>query len=137
LIRSLGGWAEVKEIRLKGQDRLKGDQRILGDSDFVLGVLSEADEQYERRYRLKKMGYTLERIEEKVIDLFEITKEDLYSRSREKVRSDSRSLLCYWAVRELGMNGTELAKPLGLSQTGVVYAVKRAKELQQRKAGRY
>jgi len=32
LIRSLGGWAALKKIRLKGQDRLKGDERILGDS---------------------------------------------------------------------------------------------------------
>jgi putative transposase len=30
LIRSLGGWAEVKKMRLKGQARLKGDQRIVG-----------------------------------------------------------------------------------------------------------
>jgi hypothetical protein len=34
LIRSLGGWAATKKLRLKGQDRLKGDERILGDSDF-------------------------------------------------------------------------------------------------------
>lgn len=44
LIRSLGGWAEVKKMRLRGQDRLKGDERILGESDFVMEVLSQADE---------------------------------------------------------------------------------------------
>ena len=44
LIRSLGGWAEAKKLRLKGQDRVKGDERILGDGDFVISVLSEADE---------------------------------------------------------------------------------------------
>jgi len=32
LIRSLGGWAALKKLRLKDQDRLKGDERILGDS---------------------------------------------------------------------------------------------------------
>ncbi|MDZ7582745.1 MAG: hypothetical protein U5R30_19720 [Deltaproteobacteria bacterium] len=42
LIRSLGGWSEVKKMRLKGMDRIKGDERILGDSDFVLSVLSQA-----------------------------------------------------------------------------------------------
>ena len=30
LIRSLGGWSEVKKMRI-GQDRLKGDEWILGD----------------------------------------------------------------------------------------------------------
>lgn len=30
LIRSLGGWAEVRVLRLSGQDRAKGDERIKG-----------------------------------------------------------------------------------------------------------
>jgi len=32
LIRSVGGWDEVKKVRLSGQDRMKGEQRILGES---------------------------------------------------------------------------------------------------------
>jgi len=35
LIRSLGGWGEVKKMRRTGQDRIKSDQRILGESDFA------------------------------------------------------------------------------------------------------
>ncbi len=31
LIRSLGGWSEIKKMRMDGHDRIKGDQRILGD----------------------------------------------------------------------------------------------------------
>jgi hypothetical protein len=46
LIRSLGGWDEVKKIRVSGQDRIKSDQRILGDSDFVSDILSESEEQF-------------------------------------------------------------------------------------------
>jgi hypothetical protein len=38
IIRSLGGWAEARRVRLKGQDRMKGDERILGDGDFVRGL---------------------------------------------------------------------------------------------------
>ncbi len=129
LIRSLGGWREVKKIRQKGQDRLKGDERILGDSDFVIGVLSDANEKYEHKYKLKSMGYDLEKIEQRVIEIYQIDKEDLYTRSRQKKRSDARSLLCYWAVRELGMNGTDLAKHLGLSQSGVVYSVNKGEKI--------
>ena len=33
LIRSLGGWDEVKKMRLTGQDRIKSDQRILENSE--------------------------------------------------------------------------------------------------------
>ena len=43
LIRSLGGWKEVKKFGLNKQDRIKGDERILGDSDFVMEVLEQAD----------------------------------------------------------------------------------------------
>ena len=56
LVRSLGGWAEVKKLRLKGQDRLKGDERILGDSEFVTAILSETNEQLDPRYALKRQG---------------------------------------------------------------------------------
>jgi len=34
-----------------------------------------------------------------------------------------RNLLCFWAVRELGMSLTDLARHLGSSVTGVGYAV--------------
>jgi len=50
LIRSLGGWTEVKKYGLKGQDHIKSDERILGESDFVTDILSKADEKFERKY---------------------------------------------------------------------------------------
>jgi putative transposase len=77
LIRSLGGWEEVKKLRLDRQDRMKGDERILGDGDFVMEVLATANEGYERRYRLKSLGYDISRVEQKVIGLFNIKKENL------------------------------------------------------------
>ncbi|MCD6273457.1 MAG: hypothetical protein J7K30_11610 [Deltaproteobacteria bacterium] len=47
LIRSLGGWSGARKLRLKGQDCTKGDERILGDGDFVMDVLSKANERIE------------------------------------------------------------------------------------------
>jgi putative transposase len=55
LLRSLGGWDELRRLRRIGQDRVKSDQRILGESDFVqiempenlldhLGFVYEADD---------------------------------------------------------------------------------------------
>ena len=125
LIRSLGGWKEIKKLRLKGQDRMKSDQRILGESDFVLGVLAEANEKYERFYDLKTKGYDLEKVEQRVIELFDIDKDVLYSKGRRKIQVEARSLFCYWAVCELGMSRTFMAKRLGMTQPGVGYAVGR------------
>lgn len=129
LIRSLGGWSEVRKLRLKGQDRIKGDERILGDGEFVMNMLSEADEQMDRRYELKSRGYTIERLEQRVLDLYRIEKEDLYSKSRQKVRAEARSVFCYWGVRELGLEGTRMAKRLNMSQPGVAYAVKKGEKI--------
>jgi len=133
LIRSLGGWSEVKRIRLKGHNRLKGDERILGNSDFVMMILSEANEKYDRLYELKSKGYDLNKVEKRVRDIYQIDRDELYSSGRHKTRVEARSLFCYWAVRELGESGTSLAKRLGMSQSGVVYAVNKGEKIAKEK----
>jgi Uma2 family endonuclease len=59
LIRSLGGWTEVRKYGLKGQEHIKSDERILGEPDFVTDVLSQANEKIDRKYELKRLGYDL------------------------------------------------------------------------------
>ena len=129
LIRSLGGWEAVKKIRMNGQDRIKSDQRILGESDFVMEVLAEANEKYERFYELKRKGYNLEMIEQRISEIYDIEKSDIYSRGRRKEQVEARSLFCYWAVCELGMSRTNLAKRLGMTQPAVGYAVNRGEKI--------
>jgi len=60
LIRSLGGWTEVKRGSLRGRDHVMSDERILGDSDFVDSIISQSGEHYERRYELKRQGFDLD-----------------------------------------------------------------------------
>ena len=129
LVRSLGGWAAVKKLRLKGQDRVKGDQRILGDGDFVTGLLAEDNERLDRCYELKNLGYDLETIRQRVSKIFGIKKEEMYSSGRRKIQVEDRDLMSYWAVRELGMSCTDVAKCLGMSQPGVGYAVRRGEKI--------
>lgn len=133
LIRSLGGWAEVKRIRQKDHGRLKADERILGDSDFVMRVLSEANEKYDHQYELKRMGYDLKKVEGMVTEIYQIDRDELSLRGRQKIRAEARSLFCYWAVRELGISGTSLARRLGMSQSGVVYAVNKGEKIAKEK----
>ena len=113
---------------------MKGDERILGDGDFVMNVLSEANERVDRRYELKSRGYDLDRVERRVLEIYEVDREELYSKSRQKIRAEARSVFCYWAVRELGIEGTQVAKRLGMSQPGVVYAIKRGEGIARAKA---
>ncbi len=113
LIRSLGGWEAIKKMRTDGQERVKGDQRILGDSGFVCDVLKEADEKFERYYEMKRLGYDLDTIEDRVCEIYKIEKEDLFSRSRQKVKSDARALFCFWAHRELGFGAKRVGEKAG------------------------
>jgi chromosomal replication initiation ATPase DnaA len=61
------------------------------------------------------MGYDLEKIGQRVSEIYGIEKGDIHSRGRRKVQVEARDLLCYWAVRELGMSCTSVAGRLGMS----------------------
>ena len=61
LVRSVGGWSAVKSLRKAGVFQ-KGDERILGDGEFVEKALSQAEEAFERKYRLKARGIDVGRI---------------------------------------------------------------------------
>ena len=127
MIRSLGGWSEVKKNPLKKGERIKGDERILGDSDFISEIIAEANEAFDRRYRLKRKGYDIKSVEKKVIEIYGIEKQDLYSGSRKSKISEARSMFCYLCVRELGESMIDIARRLGISQPAVGYAVDRGK----------
>jgi len=122
-------WQEVRRNPLGRQDRIKSDERILGDSDFVNQVLSDAEETFERKYRVKSPGYDFKVIVKKVLGLYDIEKSDLYSGSRRKPIPDARSLLCYWAVHELGLTRVYLSELLGLTPQAVGYAVTHWKKM--------
>ena len=62
-------------------------------------------------------------------EIFHIDQEELYEKGRQMRRSEARSLLFYWAVRELGLSGTFLAERFGMSQPGVVYAVYKGEKI--------
>ena len=125
LIRSLGGWAEVSRFGLKGQGHIKSDERILGESDFVDDILSQASEQFEHHYELKRLGYDLDRIASRVAEIYKIEVKEVFLKGKHQKRVKPRSLFCYWAVRELGISLTELARRLGISVAGVGYSVER------------
>ncbi len=99
------------------------------NSEFVVSVLAQANEQYERRYELKRCGLDLERIAGRVAEICGIKEEDVFSKGRQKEKVRARSLLCYWAVREAGMSLRTLAGRLGISGPGVGYAVERGAAL--------
>ncbi len=128
LIRSTGGWKELKAFRSLGV-HIKGDERILGDSDFVDSVLEEHNERLEKRYRLQVQGYDVAKVAERVAKLFGLNPEEVLSSSKRPQRVKARSLMCYWAVKELEVGGADIARRLKISQSAVSRAVARGERI--------
>ena len=55
--------------------------------------------------------------------------DEVYSKSRQKIRAEARGLYCYWAVEELGYSLVDLAKLFGMTGHGVGYAVRRGERI--------
>ena len=66
---------------------------------------------------------------QRVCELYEMGREELYARGRQKQRVEARSLTIYWAVRELGLTGISLARRYHLTQPSIVYAVQRGEKI--------
>ena len=128
LVRSAGGWTGLQTLR-KMKDHMKSDERILGDSNFVESALAGAKEAAERKYRLKSLGCDLATILTRVSQLFEIPEGRIRSSGKEPERVKARSVVAYWAVKELGMAGTEVGNELSLTQSAVSRAVRRGEEI--------
>jgi putative transposase len=128
LMRSLGGWEGVAALR-KMNIRFKGDERILGDSDFVEQVLNRANERFERRYALKEKGYDFNSVLERVAEIMNLETSDVLRLRRDPQTVKARSLLCYWANKELGLTTVTISRRLKISQSGVCKASVRGEKL--------
>ncbi len=128
LIRSVGGWAAAKALR-KASALQKGDERILGDGDFVEAVLTEANEAYERKYRLKAKGIDVDTVAQKAAQIAGIEPSQIWVSGKQPKVVQARSLLCYWATSELGVSQAWLSKRLKLSQPAISLSVSRGRAI--------
>jgi REP element-mobilizing transposase RayT len=128
LIRSVGGWKALKALsNLK--IHAKSDERILGDSDFVTSVLKEQNERLERRFHLQAQGIDFENVVDRVARLFSLKPAQVLSSAKQPQRVKARSLLCYWAVKELEMHGADVARRLKVTKSTVSRAVARGEKI--------
>ena len=121
LVRSMGGWKAVSEIR-RGREAYSADERVLGSSRFVEGLLKEAEEIALRpKVDLATLGRRIARH-------MGLTWEALSGRGRSREQSRARSVLAYVWVKHLGGSGRELSRALGVSPQAVSLAARRAEE---------
>ena len=132
LLRSVGGWSNVKRLR-RAKYFFKSDERILGDSDFVEEVLRGARERLEQRYALQTMGVDLDKLVKIVSELMDVETALIFRPGKERRRVAARSLVCYWAVRELGISLSELSQRFDMSPSGISLSVQRGERLAAQK----
>ena len=99
------------------------DQRVLGGEDFVDQVLQKAG-QVPPLAQLP-----LAELLQRVARLFDVPVELLRQRKRNRPVSEARSVLCYFAVREMEMSGETVGRMLNVSRAAVSFAAGRGEVL--------
>ena len=67
-------------------------------------------------------------IASQVSSLMDLEASEIWKSGKSRRRVAARSLLCFWAVKELGMSMTELSRRLNLSLSGVSQSVIRGEK---------
>jgi len=124
LIRSAGGWSEVKALRRIG-DRQASDERILGNGKFVEEIKRQVD--LDRKYRLlstDRLNNACQLIgalcKERGISV-----EALKNGSRLRLASKIRSEISDILIQEHGLTFSESARLLGVSASAVAKMILR------------
>jgi len=124
LVRSAGGWSEVKALRRIGMQE-KSDDRILGHGAFVSQLLSEVD--LAKKYRWANIDR-----EKAAFELVEqycqengISSQTLCGGSRLRKVSKARNELAFRLTEELGLSFAEIARLLGVSTSAITKTISR------------
>jgi hypothetical protein len=107
------------------ESSMKGDERILGQGDFVETVLKAAQENLDRKYRIRALGCDFDWLVDRVLGIFGLSFKELLTGGKQRKMVQARSVLCYWGTRELGMSAVSISKKLNIaSSTGSESAVR-------------
>ena len=125
LVRSLGGWAEVRAIRQRA-DRVLADERILGTGRFVERMLAAGDaRQQTQRARGPRLREAQALIRRQCRQA-QLGPEELRMGSRRRRIAAVRAHLAVHLVTQLGLSLADTARQLGVSTSGIAKAVARA-----------
>jgi REP element-mobilizing transposase RayT len=118
LIRSLGGWSQVVSLRRKGMQS-SHDDRILGSSDFVSGLLREAEGKEKETLRLSLKGRDLDSLAKEIAKREGVEEKLLKGGRRSAAAVRARRILCQLAVKKFNYYGAEVARYLGMTTSAV------------------
>ena len=91
--------------------------------------MKEYDEEIDKKTKLKREGWTLEKIVKHISNVLDIGINDIISRSRVRAISDARALIAYLGYEELKINGSQIAQYLKISRPSVSEAIIKGKQM--------
>jgi putative transposase len=118
LIRSLGGWSQVKSLRRVGS-KIYSDERILGSSEFVKESVTDVEEKAKETLRLNNKITDLSSLAIKICGNEGVEKEELLTGSKKLGVVKCRKLFCQIAIKEMGYSGADVARFLGVTTSAV------------------
>jgi hypothetical protein len=77
----------------------------------------------------KGNGEGIERVVDRVANIFNLKPEHVLSSVKQPQRVMARSLLCYWVVKKLQMSGSEVARRLPSNKSAVNLSVMRGEKI--------
>ncbi len=124
LIRSLGGWSQVRSGRMH-RAHGRGDERILGSGEFVDRVIAEATERVQAQLLQDRRLREAQQLIAARCKRVEVNLVELRGGSRRAPVAHLRAELAQHLVRDLGLPLAEAARQLGVSTSGIVRALAR------------
>lgn len=118
LIRSLGGWSEVKSLR-RSKEKVLTDGRILGSGDFVDRILKDSVERLNYQFKGERQKIKIKRLIEEECEKAGINISELTGGSRRGRISQVRAHLSRQLVKRYGLPLAETARQLGVSTTAI------------------
>ena len=125
LVRSLGGWSEVRAVRRRGEPQM-ADPRVLGSGDFVGRMLRAPELRHGTAPSLAdRLAAATARICARCAEA-DISPEELIGGGRRRPLSVLRSELAIDLVRSCGLPLADAARLLGISTSGIAKVLQRS-----------
>ena len=129
LIRSLGGWSQVRSVRAAGMP-VRADPRILGTGEFVDRLVSEAEERIRSQLPLgRRLGPAQQAIAKRCAACG-VSRAELQGGSRRGSMSRLRSELVHHLITTFGLPLAEAARQLGVTTSAISHAFQRGSRAQ-------
>jgi putative transposase len=126
LVRSHGGWGALLNLR-RGREQYVSDERVLGGSEFVEGLLKEAEKDLEERGKLLRQ-WDVKKLVEIICDKMGAEPHQLGGGGKMLPVTRAREGICYLWVKKMRRSGGELARSIGMKTVTVYEAAVRGEK---------